>query len=37
MWEIRNTVPLRYRCHTGHAFSARSLEPLQRNAAEEAL
>ena len=20
MWEMRNTVPLRYRCHTGHAF-----------------
>jgi two-component system chemotaxis response regulator CheB len=37
IWEIRNTVPLRYRCHTGHAFTARSLEPLQGSAVEEAL
>jgi two-component system chemotaxis response regulator CheB len=26
LWEVNGPRPLRYRCHTGHAFSARSLE-----------
>ncbi|MFL6692285.1 MAG: chemotaxis protein CheB [Ramlibacter sp.] len=25
LWEMRDAKPLRYRCHTGHAFSAGSL------------
>jgi two-component system, chemotaxis family, protein-glutamate methylesterase/glutaminase len=29
LWEMRDTLPLRYRCHTGHAFPARSLSTLQ--------
>ncbi len=37
IWEIRNAKPLRYRCHTGHAFTARVLESLQGGEAEEAL
>jgi len=37
IWEIRNARPLRYRCHTGHAFTARVLEALQGGGTEEAL
>jgi two-component system chemotaxis response regulator CheB len=37
LWEISQTGPLRYRCHTGHAFSAKVLETLQRDAVEEAI
>ena len=37
IWEIRHAQPLRYRCHTGHAFTARVLEALQVGEAEEAL
>jgi len=37
IWEIAGVQPLRYRCHTGHAFTARVLELLQRGEAEEAL
>ncbi|WP_323143524.1 chemotaxis protein CheB [Massilia phyllosphaerae] len=37
IWEITNAKPLRYRCHTGHAFTARVLESLQGGEAEEAL
>lgn len=37
IWEIRQGQPLRYRCHTGHAFTARVLEALQGGEAEEAL
>lgn len=35
MWEIRDTRPLRYRCHTGHAFSALSLRAAQEEASEQ--
>ena len=35
MWEIRDTKPLRYRCHTGHAFSALSLSAAQEEACEQ--
>lgn len=31
LWEIGQTGPLRYRCHTGHAFSSKVLETLQRD------
>jgi two-component system chemotaxis response regulator CheB len=37
VWRIGEDLPLRYRCHTGHAFSAMSLESKQREGAEEAL
>jgi len=37
LWEITKTGPLRYRCHTGHAFSASVLETLQRDSVEDAI
>ena len=37
LWEINETKPLRYRCHTGHAFTARSLGNAQADVAEHAL
>jgi two-component system, chemotaxis family, protein-glutamate methylesterase/glutaminase len=37
LWELKDAKPLRYRCHTGHAYSARALESAQADAAEHAL
>jgi two-component system, chemotaxis family, protein-glutamate methylesterase/glutaminase len=37
LWEIKLKGPTRYRCHTGHAFTARVLEALQGNAVEDAI
>jgi two-component system chemotaxis response regulator CheB len=37
LWEINRTRPLRYRCHTGHAFTAKVLEALQRDVVEDAI
>ena len=37
LWEIRGASPPRYRCHTGHAFSLRSLAAVQQEATENAL
>ena len=37
LWEINDTDPPRYRCHTGHAFSLRSLEHTQAAATEDAV
>jgi len=37
VWRIGDSAPLRYRCHTGHAFSGRSLEEVQRQQTENAL
>jgi two-component system chemotaxis response regulator CheB len=37
VWRIGEDLPLQYRRHTGHAFSAMSLESKQREGAEEAL
>ena len=37
LWEVGDADPPRYRCHTGHAFSLRSLEATQSGTAEEAL
>ena len=37
LWEVNQARPLRYRCHTGHAFSASVLEALQRDAVEAAI
>jgi two-component system chemotaxis response regulator CheB len=35
--EVAESKPLRYRCHTGHAFTSVSLARAQKDAAEEAL
>jgi two-component system, chemotaxis family, protein-glutamate methylesterase/glutaminase len=37
LWELKDDRPLRYRCHTGHAFTAASLEAAQADTAEYAL
>lgn len=37
LWEIRHSHPARYRCHTGHAFTARVLAAMQSNGVEEAM
>ncbi|MDB5746220.1 MAG: Protein-glutamate methylesterase [Massilia sp.] len=37
LWEIRHSGPVRYRCHTGHAFTAKVLEALQSTAVEDAI
>ena len=37
LWEMKEHRPLRYRCHTGHAFSPVSLARAQQEVAEEAL
>lgn len=37
LWEVKDSPQLRYRCHTGHAFSARTLERAQAEAGEVAL
>jgi two-component system chemotaxis response regulator CheB len=37
LWELQNGDQLRYRCHTGHAYSAHSLVGDQTDAIEEAL
>ncbi|WP_159462941.1 chemotaxis protein CheB [Caballeronia telluris] len=37
IWRVGETEPLRYRCHTGHAFSNASLNAAQERSVEEAL
>ena len=37
LWEILDSKPKRFRCHTGHAFSLRSLEYTQATNANRAL
>jgi two-component system chemotaxis response regulator CheB len=37
LWEISDSRPPRYRCHTGHAFSLRTLAAVQQETAENAL
>lgn len=37
LWEIGGSRPPRFRCHTGHGFSADSLRDAQARAAEEAM
>jgi two-component system, chemotaxis family, protein-glutamate methylesterase/glutaminase len=37
LWEMRNAKPLRYRCHTGHAYTEISLRRAQQDSAEHAL
>jgi two-component system chemotaxis response regulator CheB len=37
LWEIEGSAPPRFRCHTGHAFTARALESGQDHLVEEAI
>jgi two-component system, chemotaxis family, protein-glutamate methylesterase/glutaminase len=37
LWEMKKSRPPRYRCHTGHGFSAASLDHAQGQMAEESL
>jgi two-component system, chemotaxis family, protein-glutamate methylesterase/glutaminase len=37
LWEMKEDKPLRYRCHTGHAFGALSLAQAQKDGSEHAL
>jgi two-component system chemotaxis response regulator CheB len=37
LWELSETKPLRYRCHTGHAFTALSLDNAQVELTDHAL
>ena len=37
LWEVNEKRPLRYRCHTGHAFSALSLAQSQKDTSENAI
>lgn len=37
LWEVGRQAPIRYRCHTGHAFTAKVLETLQRDTVEDAI
>ena len=37
LWEMKGSPPLRYRCHTGHAFSCLSLARAQRDGSEQAI
>lgn len=37
LWELKERNPLRYRCHTGHAFTAQSLAHAQEETTDHAL
>jgi two-component system chemotaxis response regulator CheB len=37
LWEIDGSMPPRYRCHTGHGFTLRSLQHVQSVATDDAL
>jgi two-component system chemotaxis response regulator CheB len=37
LWEMKETPPLRYRCHTGHAYTAQSLVHAQTETTEYSL
>lgn len=37
LWEVKEARPLRYRCHTGHAYSVVSLGRAQQESAELAM
>lgn len=37
LWELENLKPRRFRCHTGHAYSERTLVSLQVEAVENAV
>jgi two-component system, chemotaxis family, protein-glutamate methylesterase/glutaminase len=37
LWQLKNTNPLHFRCHTGHSFTAQGLAYAQDSAIEEAI
>ncbi|HEX7887968.1 MAG TPA: chemotaxis protein CheB [Ramlibacter sp.] len=37
LWEVKDSPQLRFRCHTGHAYGAHSLERAQAQASEHSL
>ena len=37
LWELHGQQPQRFRCHTGHSFTARMLGELQHDKAEDAI
>lgn len=37
LWEVNGAKPRRFRCHTGHAFSMRTLQDTLAGAADESL
>lgn len=37
LWEVRGAVPKRFRCHTGHSYTARALGQLQQDLVESAI
>ena len=37
LWELKDATPPRYRCHTGHGFTLRSLHHQQAEATDGAL
>jgi two-component system, chemotaxis family, protein-glutamate methylesterase/glutaminase len=37
LWELDDTEPRRFRCHTGHAYTLRSLQHAHAQTADEAL
>lgn len=37
LWQISGAQPPRYRCHTGHAYTLRTLQHMQGEATDEAL
>jgi two-component system chemotaxis response regulator CheB len=37
LWELRDVAPPRFRCHTGHAYTLRTLQHAQSLATDEAL
>ena len=37
LWSLKNAVPPRFRCHTGHAYGLDTLEHAQSGATDEAL
>lgn len=37
LWELNDQPPLRYRCHTGHAYTALSLDDAQASSVDHAL
>ncbi len=37
MWQLRDAHPLRFRCHTGHAFSGLVLTAAEDKATEQAM
>jgi len=37
LWEVTTNAPVRYRCHTGHSYTARVLQMLQHDVVENAI